>query len=54
MKPLSIVADLDVVEQSSLGLGSGLEVRIVDQFGLERAEEALHWGIIDVIATAAH
>ena len=39
MTPASVVKDLDVLEQRRLGLPPGAEVGLMNQLGLERAEE---------------
>src|SRR5947209_2928503 len=54
MPPLTIVEDLDVLEDVAPGLIAGLIVTMMDQFSLQAVEEALHGGVVPAVAFAAH
>jgi hypothetical protein len=45
--PTAVVAAVDPAEDRSAGLGSGREVRSVDQFDLEGGEEAFGDGVAE-------
>jgi len=51
---LTIVENLDVLEDRRLRRRSRGEVRVVDQLLLERGEEALHRRVVPAIRSAAH
>ena len=54
MKPGSVVEALDEGKDIALGLGAGLVVAMMNEFGLQAVEEAFHRGIIIAIGLAAH
>ena len=54
MHSVSVVEGLDVVEDRQPGLLSGVEVEVVEPFGLEGVEEAFRLGIILTIPLPAH
>jgi hypothetical protein len=54
MALLAVVEDFEVLEERGPGLSPCGEPGSVRQFGLERAEEALHRRIVEAIALAAH
>src|SRR3954466_10424600 len=54
MQVLPIVEDLDEGEHVAAGLVARGVLSLVDGFGLEGFEEALHWRIVEAVAVAAH
>src|SRR3954470_12285300 len=54
MSPLTIVEDFDVLEDVAPGLVAGLVVAMMDQFGLQAVEEALHGRVVPAVTFAAH
>jgi hypothetical protein len=54
MKHCPVVEALDEGEDIALGLGAGLVVPMMNEFGLQGMEEALHRGIVVAIGFAAH
>ena len=54
MTSLAVVKDFDVLEQGLLRLFAGSELKMVNALGLQRAEEALHDGVVVAVATPAH
>ena len=54
MPATTVVEDFDVLEDRSAGLGATDVVVSVDEFRLERREEALRDGVIPAIALTAH
>jgi len=53
MNPCAIVEQLDVFKDRPSRLIPCLEVLVVDDFVLQRAEEALHHGVVVAVAFAA-
>ena len=51
---MAVVEDLDVFEERGSGLTACGEPGSVHELGFERAEEALHGGIIETISLSAH
>ena len=51
---LSVVEDLDVVKNTDLGLGPGVEGPEVNELFFQRTEERLHDRIVEAISFAAH
>lgn len=49
-----IVEALDVGEDVALCFMAGLILAVMDQFSLERVEEAFHRGIVVAVGSAAH
>ena len=54
VQPLAIVKALDVFEDFTPGLSSGVPLSLVDQFELEGREEALRDCVVPAVACAAH
>ncbi len=54
MEAVGVVEAFDVDEQASPGLFFGGMDAVMDAFGFERVEEALHRCILPAIAFAAH
>src|SRR5512144_1153350 len=54
MAALPVVEDLDVFEERGLRPAPGSEPRAMHEFGLESAEEALHWGVVQAVPLSAH
>jgi hypothetical protein len=52
--PLAAVEDLDIFEERGSGLAPCGESGSVHELGFERAEEALHRGIVEAIPLTAH
>jgi len=52
--PLSVVENLDVFEECRLCLVPRPELCSVNHFGFQRAEEALHRGVVEAVPLAAH
>ena len=50
MQALPVIEDLDVFEDGGLGLLSGVEVVEMNEFILQRTEEALGAGVVVAIA----
>ena len=53
MSALAIVKAFDVIKDLAAGLRPGDEVAPVNQFGFERAPEAIHGGVVVSVAFAA-
>jgi hypothetical protein len=49
MAALPVVEDLDVFEERGLRLAPRSKPRAMHEFGLESAEEALHWGVVQAV-----
>lgn len=54
MEPCSIVEALDEGKDIVLGVGAGLAVAMMNEFGLQGVEEAFHRGIVVAIGLSAH
>jgi hypothetical protein len=54
MKPLTIVVSFDVEKQVMPGSIAGWIGSLVHEFGFDRAEAALHRGIVEAISLPAH
>ena len=54
MQALPVIEYLDVFEDGGSGLLSGVEVVEVNEFILQRTEEALGAGVVLAVAAAAH
>src|SRR5262245_65774697 len=54
MSPLSIVEELEILEQFSARRGACCPSGVVNEFDLERGKEALGDGVVPAIAPAAH
>jgi len=54
MESGSIVEALDEGEDVALGLGTGLVLAMMDEFGLESVEEAFHRSVDVAVRLAAH
>ena len=54
MEPGSVVEAFDEDEDIALGLGAGAVIAMMNEFGFQGVEEALHRGVIVAIGPAAH
>ena len=54
MPPALVVEALDVGEDVAVCLIAGCILAMMNQFGLERVEEALHRGVVVAVGPAAH
>ena len=54
MQALPVIKDLDVFQYGGFGLLSGTEIVEVNEFVLQRAEEALGTGVVVTVAFGGH
>ncbi len=50
MSPPTVVEDLDVLEEGTVGLGPGDEILVLDELAFDRCEEALRDRVVPAIA----
>jgi hypothetical protein len=49
MSPSTVVEELDVLKDIGLGFFAGLVIPVVDEFGFESAEDALHRRVVPAV-----